>query len=74
MKRIREQEGLSYGIGGSCDAHPIDKVASFNEFAIFAPENRDRLEDAFREEIQKIVTEGFNSLDATEPKCQLTCI
>jgi len=59
VKRIREQEGLSYGVGGSFEAHPIDKVATFGAYAIYAPENRDKLEEAFNEEIQKVVTEGY---------------
>lgn len=66
VKRIREQEGLSYGVGGSFEAHPIDQLATFNAYAIYAPENRDRLEAAFREEIQKVVTEGFSEEEVAE--------
>lgn len=66
VKRIREQEGLSYGVGGSFEAHPIDKVASFNAYAIYAPENRDRLEEAFNEEIQKVITEGYTEEEVAE--------
>ncbi|MEN8229770.1 MAG: pitrilysin family protein [Bacteroidota bacterium] len=66
VKRIREQEGLSYGVGGSFEAHPIDKLATFNAYAIYAPENRDKLEEAFRDEIQKVVTEGFTDEEVAE--------
>jgi zinc protease len=47
VKRIREQDGLSYGVGGYFEAHPISKVGTFNAFAIYAPQNRDKLEQAF---------------------------
>jgi len=66
VKRIREKEGLSYGVGGSFETHPIDKIATFDAYAIYAPENRDRLEDAFREEILKVVTEGFTDEEVAE--------
>ena len=58
-RRIRVQDGLSYGVGGSIAGHPIDPVGSFTAFAIYAPENVAALEAAFREEMEKVVTEGF---------------
>jgi len=60
VKRIREQDGLSYGVGGNFEAHPISKTGTFNAYAIYAPENRDKLEQAFNEEIVKVITEGFS--------------
>ena len=58
-RRIRVQDGLSYGVAGSIDGHPIDPVGSFGAFAIYAPENAEKLEADFKEEIQKVLTEGF---------------
>jgi len=66
VKRIREEEGLSYGVGGNFEAHPISKVGTFNAFAIYSPENRDKLEQAFREEIEKVVTDGFSEEEVAE--------
>jgi zinc protease len=66
VKRIREEEGLSYGVGGNFEAHPVSKVGTFNAYAIYAPENRDNLEKAFREEIEKVVTEGFSEKEVAE--------
>ena len=57
--RIRQEEGLSYGVASQLVLHPIDERAQFFAFAIYAPENRDRLEAAFREEIQKMLDDGF---------------
>ncbi len=57
--RIRQEEGLSYGVASQLVLHPIDARAQFLAFAIYAPENRDKLEAAFREEIQKMLDDGF---------------
>ena len=60
-ERIRNQDGLSYGVGGGIQAHPLDEVGAFVAQAIYAPENREALEAAFREEIQKVIDEGFTA-------------
>lgn len=57
--RIRQKEGLSYGVGSFFSASSQDKAGAFGAFAIHAPENAEKLEAAFREEIQKVITEGF---------------
>lgn len=59
--RIRRKEGLSYGIGSSFFAHPADRYGQFTAFAIYAPENRDKLEAAFREEIELALADGFTA-------------
>ncbi len=57
--RIRNEEGLSYAVGGGINAHPIDENASFFAFAMFAPENLARVEEVLAEELVKVVEEGF---------------
>ena len=57
--RIRQEEGLSYGVASQVVFHPIDDRGQFIAFAIYAPENREKLEAAFREEIRKVLDEGF---------------
>src|SRR5262249_52442758 len=47
--RIRQKEGISYGVGSQLQASPLDKAASFVAFAIYAPQNAARLEAAFDE-------------------------
>ena len=58
--RIRQEEGLSYGVQSMVSFHPIDERGEFIALAIYAPENREKLEAAFREEIQKMLDEGFS--------------
>lgn len=57
--RIRQKEGLSYGVGSWFSASSMDESGSFGAYAIYAPENRDKVQKAFKEEIDKVTTEGF---------------
>lgn len=66
--RIRQKEGLSYGVGSSFSAGTLDNIGSFNAYAIYAPENGDKLEAAFKEEIQKVVTEGLTGEEIAAAK------
>ncbi|QKZ14110.1 M16 family metallopeptidase [Spirosoma sp. KUDC1026] len=59
--RIRQKEGISYGVGSNISANPLDKTGSFMTYAIYNPENAERLEKAFREEMDKVVKEGFTA-------------
>ena len=57
--RVREKEGLSYGVGGSLSGGDRDEAASLGFFAIFAASNRERVLSAVREEFERALREGF---------------
>lgn len=59
--RIRQKEGLSYGVGSFLNVPALDEAGSFVANAIYAPENADKLEAAFRDEIRKVLTDGFTA-------------
>ena len=59
--RIRDDEGLSYAIGGGFNAHSIDERGNFQAFAMYAPENRKRLVEVMFEEFEKLIEEGFEA-------------
>ncbi len=59
--RIRDQEGLSYGVGAGFGASSLDEIASFQSYAMFAPENRERLVEVMFEELDRVVSEGFEA-------------
>jgi len=67
-RRIRVKDGLSYGVGGGISGHPIDPAGQFTTFAIYAPENADRLEADFKEEVQKVLDEGFTADEVATAK------
>ncbi|MCX7893580.1 MAG: insulinase family protein [Burkholderiales bacterium] len=58
-RRIREKEGLSYSVGSWLTASPFDEVGEFGVSAIYAPQNRTRIESIVREEIAAALAEGF---------------
>jgi zinc protease len=66
--RIRQKEGLSYGVGSQFSAGSLDPVGTFFAFAIYAPENVEKLEAAFKEEITKVITEGFTAEEVEAAK------
>ena len=67
-RRIRVQDGLSYGVAGGISGHPVDPAGQFFAFAIYAPENAQALEAAFREEIDKVLADGFTGEELERAK------
>jgi zinc protease len=59
-RRIREKEGLSYSVGSFLSADSFSERGSFGVFAIYAPQNRTRVETAIAEEIRRALAEGFS--------------
>jgi zinc protease len=66
--RIRQKEGLSYGVGSSFNASALDESGSFFANAIYAPENADKLEAAFKDELAKLLKDGFTAEEVTAAK------
>jgi len=59
--RIRQKEGISYGVGSWLQADPIDKTGMFGSYAIYNPDNSDKLVAAYKDEINKVITTGFTA-------------
>lgn len=66
--RIRQKDGISYNVGSGFGASPLDQSGTFTGFAIYAPQNLERLEAAFKEEIQKVLTDGFTAEEVDAAK------
>jgi len=66
--RIRQKDGLSYGVGSNFNASNLDKNGTFMAYAIYNPENREALEKAFREEIDKARNDGFTAEEVESAK------
>ena len=58
-RRVREKEGLSYSVGSWLNVGAQDEAGDFGVYAIYAPQNRTRLEAAIREELKRALDEGF---------------
>jgi zinc protease len=57
--RIRQKEGISYGVGSYLRLNDQTRNSSFGAYAIYAPQNLSRLEAAFSEEIDRVIRQGF---------------
>lgn len=56
--RIRQKDGLSYGVGAVARLPKMDKNGQWIAYAISAPENTEKVEKAFKEEMSKVLNEG----------------
>ena len=61
--RVREKEGLSYSTYASFSAAALDPVSYFGVSSIYAPQNRDRVERAIREELERALAQGFGDAE-----------
>ncbi|HWA15403.1 MAG TPA: pitrilysin family protein, partial [Gemmatimonadales bacterium] len=66
--RIRQKEGISYGVGSMLSGSALDSAGSFQTYAIYAPENAARLEAAFKEEIDRVLKDGFTAEEVKEAR------
>lgn len=66
--RVRQQEGLSYGVGAMFQAHPIDANAQFAIQAIANPTRMDILAKVIREELDKLLKDGITEEELARAK------
>jgi zinc protease len=66
--RIRQQDGLSYGVSSSFSASALDQRASLVIQAICNPENMERLQAAAAEETQRLWRDGVTAEELERAK------
>jgi zinc protease len=59
--RVRQKEGLSYGITSSLGASSEDQRATFTISAIVAPQNLPKLQECALEEVNKLLKDGVTA-------------
>jgi zinc protease len=69
--RIREKDGLSYGVNSNFRAGPQEKYGVFAAVASAKNENTAKVEAAFNDEITKAVTTGFTAEEVATAKTAL---
>jgi zinc protease len=62
-QRLREKEGLSYGAGTFLRAGTHDDFAAVIGYAIYAPQNVEKVEKGFSEEVALAVDKGFTDAE-----------
>ena len=60
MQRVRQKEGLSYGVNSQLGISAIDRDGRFTISATAAPQNMAKVEAAIAAELQRAAREGFS--------------
>ncbi|MCY4752826.1 M16 family metallopeptidase [Pelomonas aquatica] len=68
LTRLRQKEGVSYGAGAWLNASSFEPNARLGMAAIFAPENRGRVEAALNDELARFVREGITQAELDTAK------
>ena len=66
--RIRNQDGLSYGVGSRLLVDEKDNFGKFTVYAICAPQNIEKVDKAFKEEIARALKDGFSADELKKAK------
>ena len=67
-RRIRDKEGLSYGVQSDFAVPTQDDGATFVALAISAPQNTPKVDASFRDELAKTLKEGFTADEVAAAK------
>ncbi|GGY29843.1 M16 family metallopeptidase [Paludibacterium paludis] len=71
IDRLRQKEGISYGAGASVSAASLDDNGGIEFYAIYAPQNRARLEAAVKEELERFVRDGVTDEELAAAKSSI---
>jgi zinc protease len=66
--RVRQKEGLSYGVRSQFQADGLDKSARFSMFVICNPTNMSKVDKAIAEELDKLLKEGVQETELAEAR------
>ena len=67
-RRIREQAGLSYSVRSWLSAGSVDDLGEFGVSAIYAPQNRTRIEAEILDVLQQALRDGFTAAEVAAAK------
>jgi zinc protease len=66
--RLRTKEGISYGAGSQLSVQSQDRYGFWLANAILAPQNVERVQRAFREEIDRTIKDGFTQAELDQAR------
>ena len=66
--RVRQQEGLSYGVASNFTARARDEYALFYVYAITNPDNAEKLLGVIREELDRLLADGITAEELAAAK------
>ena len=68
IDRLRQKEGISYGAGSFLQLSPYDANSTLGLYAIYAPQNLDRLKVGVAEEMARLVKDGVTEQELADAK------
>ncbi|MEO8346179.1 MAG: pitrilysin family protein [Betaproteobacteria bacterium] len=68
FERLRQKDGLSYGVGSFFQPNSFEANSKFGLYAIFAPENLERVRRGFAEEMALALKDGFTDSEVKTAK------
>jgi len=66
--RVRQKEGISYGVGSGLAVPATDNNASLTLYAMFAPQNLEKLQNAIKEELALLLKDGITETELSDAK------
>jgi len=66
--RLRQKDGLSYGAGSFINPSNFNEKTSMGAYAICAPQNLEKVEIGFKEEIARMLKDGFTAEEVASAK------
>ncbi len=66
--RIRQKEGLSYGVGSSLSASSLDTRATLTMYAIYNPTNLQRIVEGISEELERFLASGVTQKELDDAR------
>jgi zinc protease len=66
--RLRERDGVSYNVDSTLATDAVSRNGMFGVFATFAPDKASKVEAAVREELTRILDEGFAAEELAKAK------
>jgi len=68
VDRVRQKDGLSYGIGSGLVVGGHDRAAAWAVRAMAAPQNVDKVESDVREELERLRKDGFTKAEIDDAR------
>ncbi|MCX9157885.1 insulinase family protein [Niveibacterium sp. 24ML] len=66
--RLRQKEGISYGAGSALGLSAEDRNSGLTLHAIYAPQNRARVQAAVREELERLLKDGVTAEELADAR------
>jgi zinc protease len=68
VDRVRQKDGLSYGAGSGISIRTFDRASAWQIAGIAAPQNTARFEQAVREELERMLKDGFTQKEVDDAR------